>query len=188
MNFFKCLLAIAIIAFSSQSYAYYCSTSAGNGYVNIGDTPAQVQQACGVPSFTDKNKMHDEKTTAIQYWTYENAFITNTVGLESGGARQSVSRSGPTTTVEIQNGQITNIMQDSNSDASNDCFSRGSIKVGDSSDQLLASCGQPSSSTTQPKTVQGPEKDVETWHYSRGNYASPLVFEFEDGRLKNIKE
>ncbi len=188
MNVFRiAILAVAGFLLSAQALAYYCSTPAGNGYVNEGDSMSKVQQACGQPTSSTDSDKQNETTTAIQYWTYENAQVDKGTGL-GNYSQQTVVRSGPSTTVEVANGKITNIMQSGSQSGSENCFSQSSIQVGGSSDDLLAACGSPTSTTTQPKTTQGPTTKITTWIYSRGQYSSPLVLTFEGGKLSQIQE
>lgn len=169
---------------SVQAQAYYCSTAGGNGYINVGDPMSQVQQTCGQPTSTNESEKRQDTTTAIQYWTYENAKIMDGTGL--GTKQQTVERSGPSTTVEITEGKITNIMQGQG--GGSDCLAQSNIQVGNTSDKLLGKCGSPSSTTTQPKVTEGLSQKIITWTYDQGEYASPLVLTFENGSLTQIQD
>ena len=179
----KILTVILSCSLFSPAFAYYCATQSGNGFIDIGDSEQAVAQACGQPTNKEQQKIPQTETQQSQYWVYQNAQIDQSVGLNVNGPTRSVQRSGPSATVTVQNGVVTDIQQ-----GSGDSGCMSNIQKGDSTDQLLSACGKPDNVSVQAQQQQLPDKTMDVWTYDRGDYSTPLTLEFESGALTNITE
>ncbi len=182
--------ALAALLLSQSAWAYYCSGPQGSGYINIGDSMAQVQQACGAPT-----AQHNEKApgtsnvTTTQIWTYMSYTTTEPLTTSTGLGRPNVQvdeGDGPNMVVTIQGGKVTNIAESGqNTQSTNQCGRP--VSVGSSQAQVLQACGQPTNMNTQQQTSQGPASEVTVWEYNYGQYRQPLILEFNSrGQLSKI--
>ena len=182
-------IATLLLLFSNSAFAFYCSTATGNGYINIGDSMAQVKQNCGMPNQEQVNEVPASSAiTTTQYWLYENIQVLEESPLAVEGPYRSVSRQGPSFVIQVKNNVVTAITQGNESVESTNQCDQGVVRVGDSIDRLISACGKPS--FVNVESGQGgqetPKKKVTTWTYQSNSYAAPLTLEFEDGKLTKI--
>lgn len=193
---------LTLIPVYAHAAAYYCSTGAGNGYINLGDTIAQVQQACGAPTQTQQSEVRQQQTSKVEYWLYQNneaqashqspvATLSQPVGDQPtlGNLQVSTQSQGPNVVFKVENKTISGISRDGiNTNIYSACSSGTSVQVGGSIEQLIASCGQPSFINTQDSntSVSVTPTMVTTWTYDLGGYTAPLVLQFTDGKLVKI--
>ena len=184
-NSIKIIIGLGAMFAAQASFAYYCSTSSGQGFINVGDTMSQVESACGTPTSTSEDEVQDNSFSTTEYWSYSNVKVTKAVPLGVNQPDATVTSSGSTATFAIQNGVVTTISENGKSVTSTDNCGP-SISIGASSDTVLSSCGNPSNTSMQ-NTPSKQKKKVTTWTYSTGQYSTPLTLKFdEEGKLTSI--
>jgi hypothetical protein len=172
--------------FSFPSLAsYYCSTQSGRGYINTGDLMANVAQICGAPTDVKVNEAPDNRFSTTEYWVYTNTQVSKSSPLGVNQPEIRVTNSGSMVIFEIQNGSITAITENGQSvPSATNCGQ--SIDLGASSNLILSQCGSPNSTHIQNNPSHKMKKTT-IWTYDRGQYTSPLIFEFDDeGKLQAI--
>lgn len=183
-KFVTIIIGLSSLFAIQSSFAYYCSTQAGRGYINIGDTIDQVGKACGTPTNTQVDEVPDKSFSTTEYWSYSNVQVKQALPLGVNRPEAKVSNSGSMATFEIKNGAVTSISEGGSSVTSTDtCGSP--VSVGASSNSVLSNCGTPSNTSTQ-NTPSDKKNKVTTWTYDRGQYSSPLILKFEDEKLTAI--
>lgn len=194
MKFNKGLLltvaGVATLFASLNSYAYFCSTPQGkSGYINVGDTMAKVESSCGKPTSTEDREDQQQNLVTTQYFVYQNLDLQESIPLSVGGKslNRNVSKTAPLLVFEVRDGQVQYITSNSKSVSKTSDCQYGSVSVGDSVEKLVQNCGQASQINTENKKEEGDARKVTVWKYDLGQYRSPLILEFEAGKLSNIQ-
>ena len=177
----KRLLSIfMMIGISCNVYAYFCSSSKGHGYINIGDTMQQVQAICGVPDSRNSNDTGGSKLGVIEYWTYTTQPLQTIFGATNP---KNAVNEPPAVTFEIIDNKVVSITTNSKQvQSSSNCTNRKMISVGDSADNLKRQCGSPTVTRTENKVITTPKQKIETWTYNVPSGAS-IVLQFTNGVL-----
>lgn len=178
---------ISSLLYIKAGFAYFCSTSTGRGYINLGDSMAQVTQMCGTPTSTQVTEVPDGSFSTVEYWSYTRLKVTRAVPLGVNQPDPQVAALGPSITFEIQNGQVTAISE--NGQASTMTEQCGiPIAIGATADTILSNCGTPTSTNMQ-NTPNKKTKKITSWVYDRGQYTTPLTLQFDEtGALAAINE
>lgn len=209
--------ALALIAgalgcvVSMNAFGFYCSTSGGNGYINVGDTMDAVTAACGAAtSVGQPTADSNNAVTTVQYWMYSNAKVENSQ-FHSTTNPTNVVQMAPPQVIEVTNNKVTNITQNSQGVNQASCQQGGVIRIGESATQLMEDCGKPTSINTEQSkgdnssagtstsnsggdnsdnggdnSSQNDLSQNATWSYDLGPDQPPLTLEFQDGQLKSI--
>ena len=180
----KVALSFSVLLISQSAFAYYCSTQAGQGYINVGDSMAQVQQACGNATNAQTQDTANKEFKTTEYWMYSNAKVANSVSYGTFKTQTNVTQEASPAVFQIENGIVTGIT-DNGSNVQSVKTCGPAIKVGDSSKNVLSSCGNPTSTNMQNKPSDKKNK-ITTWTYDQGQFSQPLVLEFTDGKLSKI--
>lgn len=184
-----CLVAVFFSILSSQAFAaFYCSSRAGHGFINTGDSMQQVQQACGKPTSQNESTQQQQQHSSVQYWIYENIQHQQSTKLGIVSRDSDVIRTAPSTVYEIKNGKVNSITEDSKATSSTESCQGRTISVGDSSDNVIAACGKPETTSVQMQKEPASNNQVSTWTYDRGNYSTPIILQFKDGKLSNVSQ
>lgn len=183
-----CLAASGgVLAFYSlPSYAYFCSGNGFNGYINVGDSPAKVMQACGQP--TTQTSEQPKKPDVIQYWTYTNQALITTKNMSAGQVTSQVKSTGPMIVVKVAANKVTSISVNGQSATTASCNARQTIQINSTSSDVLLGCGNPNSITSESTDNASPPPAIPVWTYNYGSYRNPLVLKFSpDGsKLQSI--
>lgn len=180
------------LVFALDAFAYYCSTPQGNGYINIGDSTDTVAQACGASPTVSESQNVGGPIQSVQYWIYQNNQVQNNPFnlYKPNHPQTTVNQFAPPAIVEVTNGYVTSITSGKNSvDQTNCAQGSGIVRIGDSTNQLLQSCSQPSSISYKednPQTNPDAQPVITTWTYDFGPNLPPLVLEFQNGQLTKI--
>ena len=106
---FALTVGLSSLFLIQSSFAYYCSTQAGRGYINIGDSMDQVSQMCGTPTSTSEDDVKDTSFTTTEYWSYSKTEVTQSVPLGVNQPQSRVTSAGPMTTFQFSNGMVSSI-------------------------------------------------------------------------------
>jgi|GEM_PF-2894580 hypothetical protein len=169
--------------------SYYCSGNGYNGYINTGDSQAQVVAACGQPT-SQTTQAAPQTNNTIQYWTYSNQAVTSSKNLSTGSITTQLNQSGPMIVVEITGDKVSNITVNGQpSQTTNACQTGRPISVGNPSSEVMLSCGNPTSTTTSTAPPPANPPQITVWTYNYGNYQNPMVLQFSsDGTLQSVKQ
>jgi len=167
------------------SFAYYCSTSSGSGYINIGDSMAEVKSNCGAPTSVQISEVKDQSFSTTEYWLYNRTQVSNSIplGIEQPDARVTA---GKTFSFAISNSKVKSISVNGNSVQSTKNCGRP-INIGTDADTVLSLCGKPSNTNVE-NTPSDNKVKVTTLVYDQGEYQNTLKLEFIDDQLKTISE
>jgi len=177
------LFLILLLGMSSNTYAYFCSSQKGHGYVNIGDTLQEVQRICGTPDHEVKVASSGEKNLFIQNWTYTHQPIQTRF---DSPTPQSDTEYPPDVTFQIVNNKVNLIsVQGRHVMSSNLCRTGMQVKLGQSAQSVMDSCGRPDFVHSQQQKVKTPQQQIITWTYDAPS-GQPIVFEFTNEKLTKI--
>ncbi len=177
-------LILAPLLSSQVCFAYYCSTSKGNGFINQGDSMEQVRQACGAPTSTLEKKVPAGAFQTTQFLMYSNIEMKQAQPFQPNRTYTDVQSKGPSIVVEITDGKVTRISQDGSMVQSTSACSKP-LAVGATYDTVLSACGTPATTNMQNKPSDE-EKTITIWQYDQGQFSNPLVLQFDQGKLVAI--
>lgn len=159
-------IAGAPTAGSAVMNSFYCAKNAA--YINLGDSPAEVEQACGKPDSTQVVNSQSSQAQQVQQWIYY--------------------RNGQSMVVNVANNQVQSLNV-SGQDLQNSgfCNSAQPIAVGNAVSQLRSSCNAPV--LVRNVTTSLPQQTTQQmqWTYNQG-YMSPLTLVFQDFKLVSIQQ
>ena len=181
----KRLLIISImIGISSNVYAYFCSSSKGHGYINIGDTIQQVQNTCGMPESRVSDDIGGNKLGTVEYWTYTPHPLQALFGATKP---KNAVEEPPAITFEILDNKVISIETENKQvKSSNHCTNSVYMSIGDSADALKQKCGPPTVTRIENKVLSTPKQKIETWTYNIPP-GVPTVLQFTNGVLSKIE-
>lgn len=174
-SIFFMLLCSSIPA--SSTYAFFCPN--GFNQISMGDSAAQVEQACGKP---DKTETTDAPDTSPQEWNY---YIKQPASPNLMIQSQQAEASLKATFAFDGQGKLINISVNGVgvSSASN-CGSP--VSIGDTQKQVEAACGKAAFVSKQTpsggQSADGPKQDV--WTY---NSPKPTKLIFRNGALADMQ-
>jgi hypothetical protein len=172
-----------VLAFYSlPSYAYFCSGNGFNGYINVGDSPAKVMQACGQP--TAQTSEQPKKPDVVQYWTYSNQALLTTKNMSAGQITSQVKSTGPTIVLKVAGSKVASISVNGQAATTANCNARQTIRINNASSDVLLGCGNPNSIATLPNDNASPPPPTPVWTYDYGSYRNPLVLKFSSDGSK----
>lgn len=171
------LIFLIPLLFSTSSLAnvFYCPNN--HQYIQIGDTQAQVQAACGNPSHTTSRTRRDTQPVVVQTWIFNHdIYLQRELRKPEFGIQlKNNIVSGITVSGHVVSGTTL-------------CDNVHSIKIGDPIAKVSALCGEPFHiSHSEEPEVKG-VKSVVIWRYDFGPYQKPATLEFEDGLLIAIDD
>ena len=176
----------SLLLLATPSYAYFCSGNGFNGYINVGDTAAQVAKTCGTPTSTGPAQ-DTKQVSTIEYWTYSNEKLLTKTNRATGSTTTEVHKSGPMLVMQITNGKVSQITANGNPVKNADCSTGRTVFIGAKSADVMLSCGNPSGVTTTHGSKQTePTQKIISWTYDYGQYRTPLILEFTNGKLSKI--
>lgn len=174
-----------ILGFSSNAFAYYCSSPKGNGYVDLGDSMQTVEKVCGNPDNISQQVIGGPKVQQVQYWTYTHQPINAQFSAPPPATQMTYP---PNVTFTVMNDKVTSItVQGKQVTSSNLCRTGAAIAVGQDAQSVLSSCGQPSMTNTEQQNVSEPLQTTTTWTYNIPNDAS-ITLTFLNGELNDIAQ
>jgi hypothetical protein len=189
MRFYKIILCASLLVISQLSYAFYCSTSNGNGYINMGDTPEQVARICGNPDTVNEMQTPTNQDVKLEYWTYTHQPIqarANNNVMVPLNMNASHTTYPPDVTFLIVNNVVKGItVQGKQVSSSNLCRTGMTIRLGQTAQSILDSCGRADFINTTHQTKQVPPSTITTWTYEL--VSGTLVLQFKDGQLSQIQ-
>lgn len=182
---------LGAVAFAQQT-TYMCPNN--YQYITVGNTMAQVEQACGKPASTQIRRQQVSQEEAVEQWIYQfNAAsnnASNTVTPFADIVEYRQGETGPQTRliIVIKQGKVASLSLSGESLDSASVCPQGSVRVGDSASAVMAICGSPSVVNRGTKKVFTGLKKVTQWTYQFGQFRSGVVLTFgEDGRLVSIQ-
>jgi len=188
------LAALLLSGTAAEAAGFYCSSPSGNGYVNPGDSMAQVQATCGVPTAITQQQTPSVTQQKIQSWTYSPPVLTganpNTFHDPIYGQQvKPPSEQAPTTSFQIINDQVAAINSSQQGSVQQyRCPASGQmISIGSSTNALAAACGQPALINTTSQQINVQPHVMANWTYQANQYSTPVVMQFQDGILVQVK-
>lgn len=200
---------VFVVLWAPATYAglttYYCG--AGHQYINIGDSVAKIEAACGKADSVEPYKpgqaqnQNQDIANQDQIWTYQavvnpmqtvntSLYYTNPNnplrdGMNSAnpyGSNNSYTNTynSPTFTVTVKGGQVTSVQG-----ANHNCGNWNPYP-GVSSKAVLNHCGQPLAIHPTNAFVNPYTTKIETWVYNNP-YGPALKLQLTNGKLTNIE-
>lgn len=190
INFLFFLMIFSLPVYAQEGYL--CAKT--YRYIDLGNTLAEVQAACGKPIRTSTEQRAKTVTEPTEEWVY--------YGVEDPDDReswhsQSVSVPAdfdiylyrlPKLYVTFRRNKVISVTLDSQEvGSSNICDRAALIKKGDDQSTVEGYCGSPRLSNAGSKTFYEGLVEVTTWVYQFDEYQPPLILEFQGGKLSRIK-
>tara|TARA_B110000879_G_scaffold152199_1_gene197035 strand:- start:1208 stop:1771 length:564 start_codon:yes stop_codon:yes gene_type:complete len=174
------LFIVSIMQCNTVMATIYCAH--GSGYLKVGMSKNQVQQACGEPISQSKKKKYGTRNIAIKQLFY--TLKKNT--------RSAYGPSSNTQTINIvvtiMNNKVTEINLGGNKTQAASVCANGTIQVGLPMSSITQACGTPSYINNSFKKIsQGNLIEQEIWQIKTSQYGKNRTLTFSDDTLISIQ-
>lgn len=172
----KTVTLVAAMIYSVNSFALFCPNNFNQ--INIGDTIAQVQAACGKP---DTQKTYKSQGNVPQEWTYY-------VAIPNAYAQDVPTQGTMKVTFAFVNNQVVNMTSNGVGVGATTVCNNTNLQLGNSIEDVKAACGAPATivnTNIANENAQGtPPVETSEWTYTS---APGVTLIFENGKLKQRK-
>lgn len=186
-----CYIA-ALCLITSLSWAMFCNTGQGsNGWIEQGMSQDDVIAACGQPSSTAQIQKDNNNLDSTQYWSYQAQSLQlqpqSSFPAPTPYNSRKMNTSTNTFVVEINNNIVTSVAVNGNLVSSGNCPEGGSVRVGDSVNQVTASCGAATQTSYQYQKDTSALPPVTQWTYQLPGGQS-LNIQFQQGVVSELNQ
>lgn len=178
------LFCTAFFLSTNTMASFYCTDT--RRVVNEGDSMEAVRAACGEPTSVVIKEGITDVPMQITQWVYMTNGPVDPTKTQDYLARLIVIFNDQDKVIKLRQSQIQDALGHPDEPNAVFCNVGSTIKIGDDIAAVQFSCGKP----TFVNKLQGAQditKKVVEWRYQKNSYAAPLVFQFEEGVLKEIK-
>jgi hypothetical protein len=168
MCYQKIFPGLLLLMFTIPASAMFCPS--GFNQINMGDTIAQVQQACGMPASTTTSDSSEDKP---QEWTY---YVKE----------QPTDQTTLRMTVAFTTGAVTNMSVNGIGVSNTQICGGNTVQTGDSQKSVKNACGEPAF-IAQSNLPSAAGDVVKVSQLTYNTSSQPVVLEFKDGKLSSRK-
>jgi hypothetical protein len=174
------------------SWATFCNTSRGsNGWIEQGMSQQQVIAACGQPDSTAEIDKTNNRLDATQYWNYQGQSV-QLVPQSSWPAPTPYGAAKANNTanalvVEINNNVVSSLAVNGKLVSSGSCPNGGSVRVGDSANRVMSSCGTATQVSYQYQKNNSASPPITQWTYQLHGGRS-LTIQFQQGVVSELNQ
>ncbi len=174
------------------SWAAFCNTAQGtNGWINQGMSPEDIIAACGQPDSIVEIEDSNNKLDSTQYWSYQAQSLKLTPQSSWPAPTPYNSTKVNTTTdtfvVEINNNVVSSLAMNGNLVSSGSCPGGGFVRVGDTLNRVMSSCGTATQVSHQYGKDTSALPPVTQWNYQTQGGQS-LNIKFEKGVVSEFNQ